>query len=536
MLFMFLCIDKCFSTTGSIWQRGKKWISNPFDYIKSTELAVIENPYVSTTAYVRTGNDLHSQEKVYVSNRQLYVQRAIEKVVHQSLDHKYVPKISLICSGGGYRAMLGSVGALSGLEKIGLLDAVTYISSLSGSTWALGLWLSTGMNLKQLKGYISKQLMADFYKLPKSEKTKIAHMFLVKIAFQQPFSTVDLFGGFLARHLLGNFFGDKCQMIRMSDQMNIIQDGKFPFPIYSAVDGRINIKGQIPWYEFTPLEVGSAMYGLYVPTWAYGRKFNQGKSVDFAPEQSLGFHFGVFGSAYGAHFKVTWERVIQELVSSQAKALIERTLLKSRIANLRFSWARIRNFMIGMDVKDVMKKNKIIKMVDAGIEANLPYVPVSGERPERKQDILIFFDFSKNIPSALQKAEEYARNNNLKFPLIDYTDIKKKTISIFCDDRDADVPVIIYMTLISDKQLLEDKKRQPLYRKYRMLQTFDFDHCVNFGACRTTNFQYSLRESKLVMNQMEFNIIANQEKIVQVIKDIIEQKSIINEIAHCAIR
>jgi len=525
-LLFFLCIisSTCFPKTDSLWQRTKKWISNPFSYIKTHEKVVLDNPYASIIAQVRVGNDLHPKEGEFLLNRRSKIIPSLEKILKRSLKDKYVPNISVICSGGGYRAMLGSIGALCGLEQIGLLDVITYVSALSGSTWAVGLWISTGMTLKQLKTYIAKQLTVDFYKIRRPDSRKIAHMLLVKTAFQQPFSTVDLFGAFLARHLLKDFFGDACQMVHMSDQMKTIQDGTFPFPIYSAVDGRINIRGSIPWYEFTPIEIGSAQYGYYVPTWAYGRRFKDGLSVDYAPEQSLGFHFGVFGSAYGGHFKSVWNRVLKDLVSSQAKAIIEENIMQSRVAHTRFAWARVHNFMRDMDTHDTLKKNKILKLVDAGIECNLPYVPLSGEREERKQDVLIIFDFSQKIPAALKEAENYARMKNLKFPVIDYTDIEKRTISIFKDEENPEIPVVIYMPRISDYQLWKEKKRESRYKKYHTIECFNFNYCIQFGACYTTNFRYSHAESQQVMDQMEFNVVANQDKIVEAIKWVVEGK------------
>lgn len=513
-----------FAKTDSLWQKTKKWISNPFAYIKTHEKVVLDNPYASTVAQVRIGNDLHPKEEEFLANRRPKTVRALEKILKISLRKKHVPKISVICSGGGYRAMLGSIGALSGLEQIGLLDAITYVSALSGSTWAVGLWMSTGMSIKQLKTYIAKQLTVDFYKIRKPDSRKIAHMLLAKTAFQQPFSTVDLFGAFLARHLLKDFFGDDCQMVHMSDQMKTIQDGAFPFPIYSAVDGRINIRGTIPWYEFTPIEIGSAQYGFYVPTWAYGRLFKNGISIDYAPEQSLGFHFGVFGSAYGGHFKSAWNRVLKDLVSSQAKAIIEKNIMQSRAANIRFAWARVHNFMRDMDTHDALKKNKILKLVDAGIECNLPYVPLSGEREERKQDVLIIFDFSKKIPMALKHVEDYARMKNLKFPTIDYTDIEKRTISIFWDEENPEIPVVIYMPRVSDYELWKEKKRESKYKKYHDIECFNFDYCIKFGPCSTTNFRYAHTESQQVMDQMEFNVVANQDKIIDAIKWIVERE------------
>ena len=46
-----------------------------------------------------------------------------------------VPVIAVLGSGGGTRAMTSLYGSLAGLQELGLLDAVTYLSGVSGSTW-----------------------------------------------------------------------------------------------------------------------------------------------------------------------------------------------------------------------------------------------------------------------------------------------------------------------------------------------------------------------------------------------------------------
>lgn len=46
-----------------------------------------------------------------------------------------VPVIAVVGSGGGTRAMTGLYGSLKGLQRLGLLDAMSYITGVSGSTW-----------------------------------------------------------------------------------------------------------------------------------------------------------------------------------------------------------------------------------------------------------------------------------------------------------------------------------------------------------------------------------------------------------------
>ena len=528
-IVVFCIVSIYYSIFGvrTVWQCGKELLLNPFKCITEREEVIVNNPYKNVVAHIRTGNELNKDEREFLLLRKPKIKQSLEKITNMSLENKRIPTISVICSGGGYRALLGTLGGLMGLEKIGVLDCVTYISTLSGSTWALGLWMSTGMNLQQLKKYIIKRLTLNFYHLTRIERRQIARMLLIKIAFKQPFSLVDLFGSLLAKHLLEGYFGDKTQMVHLSDQAQLIHKAHVPFPIYTAVDGRMRVARNPAWYEFTPFEIGSSEYGLYIPTWAFGRKFYNGQSLDYAPEQSLGFFFGIFGSAFGAHLGLAWERVIKYLTPSPLRSIIEKTIIKSRISNIRIFWATVFNFMKGMNTNDTsLSKQNYIKLIDAGIEYNLPYPPVSGERIERKSDILIFFDFSRrHIPYHLKKAEEYARRKGLKFPPIDYTDIDKKAISIFSDSNDNEVPVVIYMPRVSDHQLWQSKKEASAYKKYKNIEHFNFKDCAFSGFCHTLNFQYKQEQSKQVMNQMEFNVLANEEVIKEAILEVIERIS-----------
>lgn len=45
------------------------------------------------------------------------------------------PVIAVLGSGGGLRAHIACLGVLSEMKELGLLDAVTYLAGVSGSTW-----------------------------------------------------------------------------------------------------------------------------------------------------------------------------------------------------------------------------------------------------------------------------------------------------------------------------------------------------------------------------------------------------------------
>jgi len=500
-----------------------KDLVNPRECIKLREKVIINNPYKNSIASVRFGNVLCDEEQQYRIKRKEKVQKALECCLGRTLHNTYVPTISVVCSGGGYRAMFGTLGCFSGMERIGIFDATTYISTLSGSTWALGILMATGMSLSECKRYIAKNSIMDIKELASGDAQLMAHAFAVKFAFKQPCTLVDLFGGLLANRLL-SYYGDERHMIHLSDQVERVKNGEYPYPIYTAIDGRRSVIGDAPWYEFTPYEIGAADFAAYVPSWAYGRYFWNGKSIDDAPEQSLGFYFGVFGSAFGAHVGLMWERLIWQLPPSFVRSAIEKIVINP-LNERRFFWASIPNYLHGVQ-GHVLRDKKMLKVLDAGIESNLPYPPVSGQRQERKPDILLFFDFFETgWENALSKCERYAHKHSLKFPKVNYDGIRDRMISIFKDESDPSVPVVIYMPRLSDKNVWQEKRKNSEFTRYYRISGFDIDQCTREGFCHTLNFEYNMHQSYQLMDQMEFNVVVNKDKILDEIRWVIDKKS-----------
>jgi phospholipase A2 len=497
--------------------------------IKSQEKSIINNPYQNTVAQVRIGNQLHPEELAYRANRQPKVKVALENLLGRSLDDKKIPVIAFVGSGGGYRAMLCTTGFLVGAEKIGLLNTATYITALSGSTWMLGPWFATGWSCANFRIYLEGVVIQSIFKVDALAARQIADVFATKLAFNQPITTVDLFGALLANRLLDGF-GDNKQMLYLSQQAERVKDGNWPYPIYTATDGSEKVWHGPHWYEFTPHEIGSAAFEVYVPSWAYGREFFGGKSLDFAPEQTLGFLMGTFGSAYALHVGFMWNTVVENISNVLLKQLIEQYIIQEA-GGKRVFWAEINNYMKGMEnipnAYERLETRNALKLVDAGLTFNLPYPPVSGERSERKADVLIMLDSSADkIADELKKTERYARDHGLKFPVIDYTDIDKKTISIFKDETDISVPVVIYMPRISDTQLWQENKMKSELSQYTTIEAFNLEACTNEGGvCRTLNFEYAAAEAQQVMDQTEFNMVVNKDKIIEALNWVIDRQA-----------
>lgn len=483
--------------------------------------AFVENVYQSTPARVRIGNELAQEERVYLAKRKLKVQTALEKLLKRQLTGAYIPKIALIGSGGGYRAMLCTTGSLVGADAIGLLDAVTYITALSGSTWALGPWMAGGLPIAQFKQELIDIINISISSVTSVEMTLISDALLAKAVQGQTLTLVDLFGALLANRLLRNF-GARRHLVSLSQQTEWIKHGDKPLPIYTAIDGRTSVITAPHWYEFTPYEVGSPWLGLYVPTWGFGRKFINGVSVDFAPEQDFGFLMGIFGSAFTLSLSNVWKELEPEIQNDIVRGIVK--LLIDSVNDKRVTWGAVYNFSAGMAASKI-KNDRDIRLVDAGLDFNLPYPPVSGDRPERIADIMIFLDASKSVIDAieLRRVEAYARRQGHKFPVIDYKEIGKKVISVFKDEKDLSVPVVIYMPRINDSDLLA--QQAPGFKVpagYRA--DFNIENCVQDEFCGTLNFVYSAEQAQQLTAATEFNMLASKQIIVDAINWVIEHK------------
>lgn len=63
-------------------------------------------------------------------------------------------------------------------------------------------------------------------------------------------------------------------------------------PQNAAYEPKRLVGGGYDWYEISPLELGSRNIGAWIPTWSYGRRFENGQSVQRLPESNLSMLVG----------------------------------------------------------------------------------------------------------------------------------------------------------------------------------------------------------------------------------------------------
>jgi len=501
--------------------------------IKQYEPAIIDNPYQGIPATVRCGEPICDLELAFRDLRFPKVKAAQERLLGMTLKDEDVLEVAFACSGGGWRAMCCSLGSCLGAEKIGLLDATMYVSALSGSTWFLGPWLASGMDLTTYKQRALEVASQGIDLRSISDVGPMIDNLWVKFAYNQPLNIIDLYGGLLGNALLRDL-GKDCHAVYLSDQKTALIDGDLPMPIHTATLGERR-KAEF-WFEFTPYEVGSRWLCSYVPTWAFGRHFKKGKSLNDAPEQSLGFFMGIYGSAFAADFEDVYDIILDgiefpsflknvpfaETIFKAIKKVFSKMAYASDLGDIRVAWSRVPNFVYKMH--GVPHNNyKELKLVDAGLDFNNPVFstyrkPPFGDAP----DIIFIFDAGSSGGSyeEMKRLVNYAKYNGIKFPKIDYFEPGKQIMSIFKDDDDLDVPVVVYMPRINGFSHVQKSRYRAWYDYYlELLDDFDMEKAVSSGFATTFNFDYTKQQAEQLMAATEFNIVYVAEKVKEIMAE-----------------
>lgn len=540
--------------------------------------------------------DPNSEEGKYIQRRLAVAQPALEEFTGLKFERNEVPRIGCAFSGGGYRAMILTAGFLRGLEDIGLIDGVTNMAGLSGSTWCLGPW-----TFMQSEG--SKVTAAQFSEsiIQKIRKKRLnikavkpvinfkleqyaGKVFWPKIVFDKVYSSVDVYGALLSYYLLGDF-GDKRFTMYLYDQLSNIRSGNGPWPSYTAVSmHKANGNYLYNWYEFNPAEVRNLENNLAIPSYSFGRKFENGVATDLPPQETFGFLMGIFGSAYTVNMKdikrivfgdtekpsdgITekmnkiktlvskgdvkdaWEvakpvlsqvqmevfRKVVEKIAGEDKLSIPMTGI--RVGTARVSPAQVRNPFKGYPAAQAwLKPKKDITLVDGGIAYNIPIRTMF--RPERDIDLIIVGDASGNVPKTGNKDLLLGFEDIKRFYGINYEkdeQLSSKTMEVWhpVETAYANVdakfkgvmpPSVVYFNFLKDDELIKGAEADPSLQQ--VVAGSDLKNytpmCVD-EYCGTMNFDYTEKEFRQLSGIAEFNIKAQQGKLKKLVGQVAEAR------------
>ena len=315
------------------------------------------------TAELRYENVLSPQEKAYLDDRNQKMEETVKSFLNKNISettNNKVPRIAICISGGGIRAMLGTVAVFNALKKFGLFDGISHISALSGSTWCLSTWLASLVSEDEKNPFVSgpdpnvdiwtadlsqheQPLNVDMNiqkALDKVQSGTVASLSYAstwpqiasavrKAVFKgRPVSLVDIYGVLLAKQLLEEHTTNRHD-IPLHSLRRVLEkkDGvKVPYPICTAVT-KTSTNGEYEWLEFTPYEVGY-IHGPHVPAEAFGMYFSHGKlgGITFyqnRPEH-LSYLQAIWGSAFACDIKGIYEAYVRDKLHAGLKWVLNR--------------------------------------------------------------------------------------------------------------------------------------------------------------------------------------------------------------------
>ncbi|KAG0374959.1 hypothetical protein BGX24_009718 [Mortierella sp. AD032] len=552
-----------------------------------------KNPEIQLDATVRQGNDLCPQELAFQTARRKKMKKAFAKFigVHESdINESDIPVIALAGSGGGYRAMVSSLGYMTAAKKAGLFDCTMYMAGVSGSCWMIAQYLTLGQrSFTKTMEHFKQSLSTPIAHYPSFLDTMLTNPGAAQLILEgvvQKYSQnrvltlVDGFGTVLASRLLihRERDGDNGEWVdpldfKMSQQSRWVNYGDQPLPIYTAVSHvlpgatsqpdpieEIVVDDEVgkedsdehyyQWFEMTPYEFGSEETSAWIPTWSFGRRFVEGKSVEKIPETNLAILLGTFGSAFTATLADYYNEV--------------RPLLNKAMSDSMDNY--INEYLDGMSLihplspscfpnpiyklpnpepeAEAFSQRKNIYLNDAGMDNNLPLYPLL--RPGRKIDVILAFDSSADIESVpwFEKADEYVKRRGIeRWPPISRTRAeqlakqesgpprKMTHVEIFhgivADDRDADHAVPVEKKKSEDPQAkpvtpLRKSAAQPITLIYFPLIPNQEYHEFNPGTeafCSTFNFELKEDQVELLAGLAENNFSKGLEDVKKVLKE-----------------
>ncbi|XP_076149270.1 cytosolic phospholipase A2 zeta-like [Alosa pseudoharengus] len=521
---------------------------------------------------LRLDFDIPSAEKHFLEKRKVVVGRALQKLLELSSppDTDKVPLVGVVCSGGGTRAMTGTFGGLKALQTLGILDAVSYITGVSGSTWAMSTLYENSYWSKEDMGVITEPMKIEmikryehilsteklrYYKKEMKQKEKEGH----------PVSYIDMWG-LAIEHLI---YGKKWEST-LSDQKRALSEGQNPLPIYTAVNtksSKRDNKTENEWCEFSPFEVGIPKYGAFVPTENFGSEYFMGHQLNNLPENRLPFLIGIWSSAFSVNLTDVWQNVTGYMPHWIAADVTDATetnnpsihtimvqpagYIAEKIAKFltgRPISCKTYNFLRGLSLhKDyytsdffieqethpdmfpnqLTPADPILKLVDAGLACNIAFTPVL--RTQRRMDLILSLNYSWDLDQfeVLKNTKQHCTDHRIPFPHIDFSRVEKepmKEVYVFEDENNPIAPIVVHFPMVN---LTFREFKAPGVKREGAdeLKQGEVDVSTKDSPYRTRNLAFQPEDFQKLMDLANYNVLNNRDILLSALRRALQRAS-----------
>ncbi|NXH94738.1 PA24E phospholipase, partial [Pachycephala philippinensis] len=535
---------------------------------------------------VRLGFDLCIQEQDFLRKRQNYVIPALKKVLQLEqdlLDHE-TPVVAIMTTGGGMRSLTALYGSLRGLKKLNVLDCATYLTGLSGTTWTMSnLYRDADWSKKDL----DKQISEARKHMTKCKINSFSLEYLKYYKKQlcqrkregRKTSFIDLWG-----LVLESFLHDGKDNHRLSDQQRAIDRGQNPLPIYTAVNVKNNYSTLDfkEGLEFTPYEVGLQKYGVFVRTEDFGSEFFMGRLMKKVPESRICFLEGMWSSLFSFNVLYIWnlshssedfwhrwtrdhiDNIEEEprlpvrpqelrtrlftppgaLGSALRAALTDRACIAQEHSFLRgfqmhraylenTHFRRWKDTVLDTFPNQLTQSDEFLSLVDTGFFINTSVMPLL--KPERKVDVILHLNYSAGSQiQALDQTCKYCSEQGILFPRVDLSEEDRKKLKecyLFDGAETPGAPVLLFFPLVNDtfqKYKAPGKYSNMLKRSQKRSESEMEDGEVDLYGCCSPYSTYSLQYTEKVYDRLvqlaEYNILNNEDLIIQALRTAVARK------------
>ncbi|XP_007120580.2 cytosolic phospholipase A2 delta isoform X1 [Physeter macrocephalus] len=521
---------------------------------------------------VHLGFDLCAEEKAFLSRRKQVVAKALKQALQldRDLQEDEVPVVGIMATGGGARAMTSLYGHLLALQKLGLLDCVTYFSGISGSTWTMAhLYGDPEWSQRDLKGPIghAREHLAKS-KLEAFSPARLAsyHGELEQRAEQgHPTTFVDLWGLVLEFALHGQVMDQK-----LSGQRAALERGQNPLPLYLSLNVKKNNLQTLDfkeWVEFSPYEVGFLKYGAFIPSELFGSEFFMGRLMRRIPESRICFLEGIWSNIFSLNLldawydltssSDTWKQHIKDklrnleepppssgtssgpealwlqpgtALAQTLKGFLTRRPLYQRSSNflqglqLHQDYCAQKDFSTWADCQVVSSAGQLtpqepqLCLVDAGFYLNTSCPSMF--RPGRRLDLILSFDYSLSSPfEVLQQTELDFRARGLPFPRVEPSPqdrLQPRECYLFSDPTCPDAPVLLHFPLVNAS--FKDHSAPGVQRSPAELPAGQVDLTTVTSPYSMFNMTYKEEDFDCLLQLSDYNVRNSQGTILKALR------------------
>uniref|UniRef100_A0A803U0L1 Phospholipase A2 n=1 Tax=Anolis carolinensis TaxID=28377 RepID=A0A803U0L1_ANOCA len=527
---------------------------------------------------VRLGYSLCSDENSFLKKRKKVVASTLKNILHlgRNLQDHEVPVVAVTTTGTGMRALAAMYGTLWGLQRMKLLDCVSYITGSSGTTWTMtdlyedADWSSKDLGeiIKNARKQAAKSKMSAFSLT--SMKSYYKELCQRNVAGYKT-SFIDLWG-----LMIEMYFSLQNNNHILSEQQQAVKRGQNPLPIYVALSVKDNVttKDFREWVEFTPYEVGFPKYGAFVRAEDFGSEFFMGHLMKKLPESRICFMQGMWSSIFSKNlldawnaadnsedFWTRWTRdTITEIdevpdLPDRPHEIPTRMLTPAGgisetlrdILTDRPAVSKYHNFLRGFQMhneymhnphfskwKDTIldeSPNELrdpadhLELVDSAFFFDTSCPPLL--RPERKVDIILHFSYTGGSQSKpLEQASTYFSEQGIPFPKTLLNEEEKKNLKecyVFEDVDNAEAPTVIYFPLVNDT--FQRYLAPGIERSAGEMSLGNVDLSSPLSPYSMRQFSLKDEDFNKLLNLTNYNVQNNATTILQVLHEVVERKT-----------